>query len=129
MHDRHPEQTLLDPAKERCVVSWFRVESDGFEASFLLGVGEDPADACNVDVEVCLGDGSRWGATIFTLDEVRRLMDRWATTGEAQGGRYFACPDGLIVREPGVDAMVAVIAGLLACDELGSVLQRLDESA
>ena len=110
-------------------MSWFRVESDGFEASFLLSADEHPADACNVDVEIRLDDGSRWGATVFTIDEVRRLMDRWATNGEAQSGRYFACPDGLIVREPGVDAMVAVIAGLLASGGLGSVLQRLDVSA
>ena len=34
-----------------------------------------------------------WGATVFTLDEVRRLMDRWATIGEAQG----TCSRALLV--------------------------------
>nr|WP_267717253.1 hypothetical protein [Streptomyces sp. CoH17] len=85
-------------------------------------------DVCNVDVEVRLVDGgSRWSATVFTVAEVERLMDKGVQTGEDLGGRYFWCSDGLIVREPGIDNMTQVIAGLLDSGEFEQVLQRLDD--
>lgn len=82
---------------------------------------------CNVDVEVRLPDGSRWSATVFTLAEVDRLMKSWAGSGEALGGRYFWCSDGLIVRAPGIESMSGVIAGLLDSGEFSQFLQRLDD--
>jgi hypothetical protein len=62
---------------------------------------------------------------VFTLAEVERLMARWSRTGEALGGRYFWCSDGLIVRDPGIDSMTQVLAGLLDDGDFTQVLQRL----
>jgi hypothetical protein len=107
---------------------WYRVRTERFEASFLPGQGEDLAAVCDVDVEVRLADdGSRWHATIFTHAEVGRLMDKWARTGEALAGRFFWCSDGLIVRDPGIDSMTQVIAGLIDSDEFAQIFQRIDE--
>ncbi|MEU5461868.1 hypothetical protein ACH4KU_24495 [Streptomyces althioticus] len=107
---------------------WYRVRTDRFVASFLPGAGEDLDAVCNVDVKVRLVDGgSRWSATVFTVAEVERLMDKGVQTGEDLGGRYFWCSDGLIVREPGIDNMTQVIAGLLDSGEFEQVLQRLDD--
>ncbi|MFE5868443.1 hypothetical protein ACFQ6V_07275 [Streptomyces roseifaciens] len=107
---------------------WYRVRTDRFEASFLPSAGEDLDAVCNVDVEVQLAaDGSRWRATVFTLTEVERLMERWSQTGEELGGRYFGCSDGLIVRDPGIDNMTQVLAGLLDAGDFTQVLQRLDD--
>jgi hypothetical protein len=64
---------------------------------------------------------------VFTLAEVERLMARWSRTGEALGGRYFWCSDGLIVRESGIDSMTQVLAGLLDDGDFTHVLQRLDD--
>lgn len=83
---------------------YYRVLAERFEALFLPSPDEVLDEVCNVDVEVHLPDGSRWSATIFTLAEVDRLMMRWEGTGEAAGGRCFWCSDGLIVREPGIQA-------------------------
>jgi hypothetical protein len=105
---------------------WHRVRTDAFEASFLPGLGEDLSAVCNVDAIVRLVDGSRWSATVFTVAEVKRLMDTWARSGEALGGRYFWCSDGLIVREPGIESMTQVIAGLLDSGEFSQILRRLD---
>ncbi|MFJ9606141.1 hypothetical protein ACIRS1_07245 [Kitasatospora sp. NPDC101176] len=83
---------------------------------------------CNVDVEVRpTADGSRWSATVFTPAEVERIMHGWSRTGEALGGRYFWCSDGLIVRDPGVDNMTQVPADLLDDGDFTQVLQRLDD--
>ncbi len=81
---------------------------------------------CNVDVFVDLDDGSRWSATVFTVTEVERLMATWAGSDEALGGRYFWGSDGLIVREPGIDNMTQVIAGLIDNAEFSAIFQRLD---
>lgn len=106
---------------------WYRVRTEAFEASFLPNPDEDLNSVCNVDLFVDLKDGSRWSATVFTVAEVKRLMDVWAGSGEALGGRYFWCSDGLIVRDPGIDSMTHVIAGLLESGEFSQILQRLDD--
>ncbi|MFF7159461.1 hypothetical protein [Streptomyces sp. NPDC008139] len=106
---------------------WYRVRTDRFVASFLPRAGEDLDAVCNVDVEVRLTDGSGWSATLFTVDEVQRLMERWAQTGEEAGGSYFWCSDGLIVREAGVVSMAEAISGALDEGDFEKILQRLDD--
>ncbi|WAU86388.1 hypothetical protein O1Q96_24585 [Streptomyces sp. Qhu-G9] len=106
---------------------WYRVRAEVFEASFLPSSGEDLDLVCNVDVFVDLKDGSRWSATVFTVAEVERLTQTWAGTDEALGGRYFWVSDGLIVRDPGIDSMTQVIAGLIENDEFSTVFQRLED--
>ncbi|MCX5077764.1 hypothetical protein OG321_35440 [Streptomyces sp. NBC_00424] len=106
---------------------WYRVRTEAFEASFLPSPDEDLNSVCNVDVFVDLQDGSRWTATLFTVAEVERLMDVWAESGEALGGRFFWVSDGLIVRDPGVNSMSQVIAGLIETDEFSTVFQRIED--
>ncbi|MFJ8348466.1 hypothetical protein ACIQ9J_19235 [Streptomyces sp. NPDC094153] len=105
---------------------WYRVRMEQFEAAFLPNAGEDPEAVDNVDVFVDLNDGSRWSATIITLAQVEILMKRWAASGEALGGRYFWCSDGLIVRDAGISNMTRVLAGLIETGEFTQILQRLD---
>lgn len=106
---------------------WYRVRTDRYVASFLPGAGEDLDAVCNVDAEVRLTDGSRWSATVFTVAEVERLMERWAQTGEAAGGRYFWCSDSLIVREPGIANMTEAISGVLDEGDFERIFQRLED--
>ena len=106
-----PRRCRLDPP-------WYLVTEDDFEACFVVGLEQDPDAACNVDVEVVLSDGSRWGATLVTLAEVHRMMARSA---------YFWCPETVIVRDPGVAGMTAVITGLLRKDDLRHVFRRLPD--
>ncbi|MFD5723478.1 hypothetical protein [Streptomyces sp. NPDC127036] len=106
--------------------SWYRVHADSFEAAFLPGDGEELDAVCNVDVLVQLTDGSQWSATVFTVTEVERLMAAWAGSGEALGGAYFWVPDGLIVRDPGIESMTQVIAGLINTDNFSEIFQRLN---
>ncbi len=106
---------------------YYRARAEEFEALFLPSPDEVLDEVCNVDVEVHLPDGSRWSATILTLAEVDRLMRRWEGTGEAAAGRCFWCSDGLIVRDPGIQGMVGVIAKLLASEEFDGAFHRLPE--
>src|SRR6185437_11360035 len=64
-------------------------EEPTFVARFLLDPQDDTAaTVANVDVFVDLPDGSSWSVTIFTLDEVRRLLSVWRETGDAANGTY-----------------------------------------
>ncbi|WP_344344579.1 hypothetical protein [Kitasatospora putterlickiae] len=120
--------TRTDAAEQGWDGPWYRVRTDRFEASFLPNAGEPLDGVCNIDVEVRLtADNSRWSATMFTLAEVERIMTRWSRTGEALGGRYFRCSDGLVVRDPGIDSMTHALAGLLDDGDFAQVLQRLDD--
>lgn len=104
---------------------FYRVRRDGYEICFVPGAGEDLDEVCNVDMWVTFADGQRWSGTVFSLDEARRLMDRWQDTGECLGGRYFYCWDNLIVRDPGVPAMVQVIDDLVTTGDYRSALRPL----
>ncbi|MFJ4868603.1 hypothetical protein [Streptomyces sp. NPDC088757] len=107
---------------------WYRVRMEDFQVSFLPSDGEDLDEVCNVDVVVTLRDGSRWTATVFTVVEVERLMKLWAGTDAALGGRYFWVSDGLIVRDPDIDAMTGVIAGLIENGESSEIFQQVIDS-
>ncbi|EFL22558.1 conserved hypothetical protein [Streptomyces himastatinicus ATCC 53653] len=106
---------------------WYHVHTEQFEAAFLPGAGEVLDAVDDIDVEVRLPDGSRWSATICTVAHVETLMKRWAASGEALGGRYFWCSDGLIVRDAGISNMVQVLGGLIDNGEFTQVLNRLDD--
>jgi hypothetical protein len=106
---------------------WYRVHTEQFEAAFLPNASEDLEAVENVDVFVDLKDGSRWSATIVTLAQVEILMNRWTPSGEALGGRYFGCSDGLIVRDPGISNMTQVLTGLIEKGEFTQILHRLED--
>ncbi|MYW12382.1 hypothetical protein GT034_29150 [Streptomyces sp. SID2563] len=106
--------------------AFYRVRTEHFDAAFVPSAGEDLEAVNNVDVFVDLPDGSRWSATIITLAQVGLVMERWAASGEALGGRYFWVSDGLIVRDAGISNMTQVLVGLVENEEFGEVLQRLD---
>ncbi|MER7978326.1 hypothetical protein [Streptomyces sp. NPDC095817] len=107
--------------------SWYQVHTDTFEASFLPTGAKDLDAMCNADVLVHLPDGSQWSATVFTITEVERLMASWTGSDEALGGAYFWVPDALIVRDPGIDNITRVIAGLIEAKTFADIFQRLHE--
>ena len=93
-----------------------------FVARFLVDPDTDAEEiVVNVDAFVDLPDGRRWALTIFTVDEVRRLLARWKETGEVAHGGYFWVVDQLIVAEPGVPAMTAAARELVRSGEITSV--------
>src|SRR4051812_17823747 len=81
-----------------------------FVARFLIDPDTDTVESvADVDPFVDLPDGVSWALTIFTVDEVARLLARWRETGEVANGSYFWVVDQLIVPGSGVAAMTAAI--------------------
>jgi hypothetical protein len=106
------------------------VEERTFVARFLLDpVTQTEESVASVDAFVDLPDGPTWALTIFTVDEVRRLLAVWRETGEVAGGSYFWAVDQVIVPEPGLTAMTAAIRELVRSGEIAEVGIRCEDSA
>lgn len=104
------------------------VTESAFVARFLLDPYTDTVDTvANVDAFVELPDGSEWALTIFTVEEVGRLLARGKETGEGASGSYFWVADQLIVPEPGVAAMTAAIRELVRSGDITDVGIRCDD--
>ncbi|MEU8332843.1 hypothetical protein [Micromonospora sp. NPDC048839] len=107
------------------------VETEAAVVQFMLGGGDDAETVDNVDAHIYLADGTHRYATFFTPDAVKEILQRHASTGETDGGRYFWCSDQVIVPEPGVAAMVAAVDEMIRSGEIevmcGRVEERLDD--
>jgi hypothetical protein len=79
----------------------------------------------NVDVEVALADGSRWGATFFTLSNIEALFEKNRRTGECHGGLYFWATGMIIVRQLDQETIEATIEALRDDGEFEQVFNRL----
>jgi len=80
----------------------------------------------NVDIEVQLADGSRWAATVFTVDNLRSLMQKWRSTGE-RSGLYVWAPDMIVVERLSDRCLRDLVDELVAEGELEEVLMPLKE--
>lgn len=90
-----------------------KIDLGSAELTLLLGEGDREDSLGNVDAVLTLADGSRWSATVLSLAEIAALMERWRETGEHLSGRYFVCPDLVIVREPGASNIAEVFSEIM----------------
>lgn len=96
----------------------YRVRTAGFEMTIPRWEGEDADTTDEADATIILPDGSRRYATFMTLQAIQEVMDHWRATGECRGGEYFWCSDLIVIRRPGIPAMIAAVADLIATGEL-----------
>ncbi|OJF10423.1 hypothetical protein [Couchioplanes caeruleus] len=104
------------------------VEEPTFVARFLLDPADSEESVANVDAFVDLPDASCWVLTIFTVDEVRRLLGVWRETGEVANGSYFYGVDAVIVPAPGIAVMTAAIRELVRSGDITSAGIRSEGS-
>jgi hypothetical protein len=93
--------------------SLLRLKLRDAKVIFMLGADDDKESVENVDAEIVLADGSRWSVTFLTLDEIGRIMARWAHSGECKSGAYFRVPDLVISKKPGIANMMAAVEDLI----------------
>lgn len=79
----------------------------------------------NIDVEVMFEDGSRHGATFFTLSNVETLFRRNAETGECSAGLYFWASSMILVRDLSLQTIQRTVEGLLATAEFDHAFEQL----
>ena len=60
------------------------------------------------DVEITCS-GARWSATFMTPEQIRACLTHWAETGEAEPGKEFHVPDGVIVADLNLEVIETVV--------------------
>jgi len=83
--------------------------------------------ADNVDVEVTLADGGRFGATFFTLENVKRLFQKNRASGECNSGTYFWAANMILVKDLTMEVIQTTVQDLLDSGEFYSAFSRFGE--
>jgi hypothetical protein len=81
----------------------------------------------NVDIEITLEDGGRFGATFFTLENVKRLFEKNRATGECSGGTYLWAADMILVKDLTMDVIRTTVHDLLDSGEFYSAFSKFDD--
>jgi hypothetical protein len=79
----------------------------------------------NVDVEVQLRDGRRFGATFFTLTNIQRLFEKNRNTGECASGLYLWAANMILVRDLSMATIEGTVEDLMAMDEFENAFSFL----
>lgn len=95
---------------------FYTVDGGTFKLRLLLEENEPLDQVCNVDGCIEVPGEGWWAATYFSLAEVGRLLAQRRDGDEYGSAAYFSCTDGIIVPEPGVDAILAAARELVADD-------------
>lgn len=99
---------------------------DGAQLVLFMG-GEDTYGSVeNVDAVLEMSDGSRWSATILSLAELTAVMNRWQESGENLAGRYFVCPDLVVLRHGGVAEITEVFHEILRTGGPDGILKNVE---
>ncbi|MCO6009734.1 hypothetical protein NE236_32660 [Actinoallomurus purpureus] len=105
---------------------FYRVSDPAFELTVVRWKGYDPEALEEADGHIHLPDGTHYAPTFMTLRTVSAIMDRWQTSGECLNGEYFWCSDLIIIRNPGLPAIVEVVRHLIATGEVHSICSPLE---
>ncbi len=79
------------------------------------------------DVIVTLADGSRWVAGFCTYQHVDTLRGSCEESGECLGGKYLWASDLILIDSTSRESIEAVVADLIAKDELTSAFSEIIE--
>ena len=79
----------------------------------------------NVDVEVVMADGRRFGATFFTMQNIERLFEKNRATGECRAGLYLWAANMILVHQLSMEVIDETVQDLLENGELESAFARL----
>jgi hypothetical protein len=85
------------------------------------------ADDANVDVVVEFASGRRFGATFFTLDNLKHLMERYTQSGECAQGLYVWAAEMIVIRSVTYEAIQTAVADLIETGEFRRAFRDLTQ--
>ena len=80
----------------------------------------------NSDVIITLDDGSRWGATFHSYQNIQTLIDKNRATGECLSGSYLWSVHMILVDRIARDRIEAVITDLITDGTFKTAFEQLD---
>jgi hypothetical protein len=102
-------------------------DSDRFSVRVVGAQIWDP-DRDNIDIEVQLEDGRRFGATFFTLRSIARVIEKNRNTGECARGLYHWTANMIVVSELSLDAIRRTVRDLIETEEFEQAFAFLEDS-
>src|ERR1051326_5653177 len=103
---------------------WMRwIQGPGYRIGVIEGVDDlDPLDD-NVDLEVLFDNGRGYGATFFTVENVRTLMEKDAET-RGYEEPYVWAPYMVIVRDHRPETIAETVAAFIREEKLDQAFVR-----
>lgn len=93
----------------------------------LIGAaGENFADDENVDIGILLEDGKEYTATFFTIKNLKKLLNGFQKTGEAQGGLYIWAVDMIVVNFLSDEVILKSISDLINSGDIEKACSRIN---
>lgn len=93
--------------------AYFSWREEDFAVDILIGGEDDPESVEIGDAIITLPTGDRYRALMMTVEEILRVMDNHAASGESLGGTYFCTPGLIVMRDKGVAAMIDVVRDIV----------------
>jgi hypothetical protein len=99
-----------------------KVVREDFEVEFIHTI--DNPDNDNEDIIISY-KGQRYSATVFTLENIKSIIDRHAVSGECANGLYFYCPDLIIVKNLKRATILDTISNIISEGEIDLALKKI----
>jgi hypothetical protein len=99
-----------------------KVIREDFEVEF-IHTNDNPDDD-NEDIIISY-KGQRYSATVFTLENIKSIIDRYAVSGECASGLYFYCPDLIIVKNLKRATILDAISNIISEGEIDIALKKI----
>lgn len=100
---------------------------DGYHIIVFSTPDDLDADDYNVDIEVVFDSDERYMATLFTVENLKTLMNRHKHSGECNSGTYFWAVDMVIVEQLTLESIQELVRYLIANDELSYTFAQIVE--
>ena len=99
-----------------------KVVREDFEVEFIHTI--DNTDNDNEDLIISY-KGQRYSATVFTLENIKSIIDRYEVSGECANGLYFYCPDLIIVKNLKRATILDTISSIISEGEIDLALKKI----
>lgn len=99
-----------------------KVIKNDFEVEFLHEF--EDSNNSNEDIIVSY-KGQRYSATLFTLENIKSLMERYEATGECGNGSYFYCLDMVLVKNLRRTTILDAIDNIISEGEIDQALKKI----
>jgi len=109
-------------------IAYYVVTEDKYQLIIYQNVTEMSSSLNgNLDIEVIMNDGKRYSATLFTLENIKELMDGHSQSGENNNGTYLWCLDMVIIKDLSIYTICEVVKSIIDSRDLSSIFYALDD--
>lgn len=95
-------------------------------AVVVLSNGQWNVENDNIDIEAHLGDGRRFAATLFTIQNLAHLLAKFKESGECASGTFVWAVETIVMRDLSNESIRATVKELVSTGEIETAMLALD---